>query len=145
HFIDHYLDVPFDLSKILFIATANSLGNIPAPLLDRMEVIELPGYTLEEKEEIAVRYVLPKAIEEHGLRPSQLKFEKGAIRRIMLDYAREPGLRILQQLFARIARKAATKIIDHEELVEAAKARGKKPPERITPIFIRESELNTWL
>jgi ATP-dependent Lon protease len=138
-FIDHYLDVPFDLSKVLFIATANTLSTIPAPLLDRMEVIEIPGYTLEEKEEIATRYVLPKTIAEHGLRSSQLKIEKSAIRRIMLDYAREPGLRILQQLFARIARKAATKIVDHDE-----KPRSKKAP-KITPIFIRENELAAWL
>jgi ATP-dependent Lon protease len=148
HFIDHYLDVPFDLSKVLFVATANNLTTIPAPLLDRMEIIELPGYTLEEKEEIAVRYVLPKAIEEHGLRPSQLKFEKAAIRRIMLDYAREPGLRILQQLFSRIARKAVTKIIEHEEVVAGALKAGrskKTVPSKITPIYVRETELSTWL
>lgn len=135
-FIDHYLDVPFDLSKVLFIATANTLSSIPEPLLDRMEVIEIPGYTLEEKQEIAVRYVLPKALQEHGLRPSQLKIEKSAIRRIMLDYAREPGLRILQQLFSRISRKAATKIVDNEEA---------KSSKKITPIFVREAELAEWL
>ncbi len=138
-FIDHYLDVPFDLSKVLFIATANTLSTIPAPLLDRMEVIEIPGYTLEEKEEIATRYVLPKSLAEHGLRSSQLKIEKGAIRRLMLDYAREPGLRILQQLFSRIARKAATKIVDFEE------RKGAKSSAKITPIFVRESELSDWL
>lgn len=138
-FIDHYLDVPFDLSRVLFVATANTLSTIPAPLLDRMEVIEIPGYTLEEKEEIAVRYVLPKSLAEHGLRGSQLKFEKSAIRRIMLDYAREPGLRILQQLFSRIARKAATKIVDFEE------KRGGRSSAKITPIFVREAELTEWL
>ncbi|MBC7386700.1 MAG: endopeptidase La [Cryobacterium sp.] len=136
HFEDHYLDVPFDLSKVLFIATANSLSTIPGPLLDRMEVIEIPGYTLEEKQEIAVRYVLPKALEEHGLRSSQLKIDKAAIRRIMLDYAREPGLRILQQLFSRIARKAATRIVDAEE-------NPKKP--KVTPIFVKEDDLSSWL
>lgn len=135
-FIDHYLDLPFDLSKVLFIATANVLSSIPEPLRDRMEVIEIPGYTLEEKEEIAVRYVLPKALEEHGLRPSQLKIEKAAVRKIMLDYAREPGLRILQQLFARIARKAVTKIIEAEENPKL---------KRITPIFVREVDLSAWL
>ncbi|MBS1963021.1 MAG: endopeptidase La [Bdellovibrionales bacterium] len=137
-FIDHYLDVPFDLSKVLFVATANTLSTIPAPLLDRMEVIEIPGYTLEEKEEIAVRYVWPKALSEHGLRGSQVKIEKPAIRRIMLDYAREPGLRILQQLFSRIARKAATKLVEHDE---------KRPKNgaKITPIFVREADLVDWL
>ncbi len=137
-FIDHYMDVPFDLSKVLFIATANTMSTIPGPLLDRMEVIEIPGYTLEEKEEIATRYVLPKTLSEHGLRSSQLKIEKAAIRRIMLDYAREPGLRILQQLFSRIARKAATKIVEHEE-------RRKNSSAKITPIFVREDELSNWL
>lgn len=135
-FIDHYLDVPFDLSKVLFIATANTLATVPGPLLDRMEVIEIPGYTLEEKQEIAMRYVLPKALEEHGLRSSQLKIDKGAVRRIMLDYAREPGLRILQQLFSRIARKAATRIIENEE---------QKEPKKITPVFVREADLSEWL
>jgi ATP-dependent Lon protease len=138
-FIDHYLDVPFDLSEVVFIATANTLSTIPSPLLDRMEIIEIPGYTLEEKEEIATRYVLPKALAEHGLRSSQVKIEKAAIRRIMRDYAREPGLRILQQLFFRIARKSATMIVDHEE-----KSAGKKV-KKVTPIFIREAELSTWL
>ena len=141
HFIDHYLDVPFDLSKVLFIATANTLATIPGPLLDRMEVIEIPGYTLEEKDEIAVRYVLPKTLVEHGLRSSQLKIERAAIRRIMLDYAREPGLRILQQLFARIARKAATKLVEADE--QESEKKGEKA--KITPIFVREGELSEWL
>lgn len=139
-FIDHYLDVPFDLSKVLFIATANTMATIPAPLLDRMEVIEIPGYTLEEKQEIATRYVLPKALKEHGLRSSQLKIEKSAIRRIMLDYAREPGLRILQQLFSRIARKAATQIVEYDE----AHGLGSSS-KKITPLFVREDDLTTWL
>ncbi len=137
-FIDHYLDVPFDLSKVLFVATANSLATIPGPLLDRMEIIEIPGYTLEEKQEIAVRYVFPKALHEHGLRASQLKIERGAIRRMMLDYAREPGLRVLQQLFSRIARKAATKIVENEEQKLGVR-------KKITPIFVCEDELKTWL
>ncbi len=136
-FIDHYLDVPFDLSKVLFIATANDLSSIPTPLLDRMEVIELPGYTLEEKEAIAIRYVIPKEIEENGLRPEQIKFERSAIRRIMLDYAREPGLRILQQLIGRICRKAAAKIVDETEA--KVKSRLKRQ------IVIEEGDLTEWL
>ena len=89
-FIDHYVDLPFDLSKVLFICTANTMSTIPAPLLDRMEVIELPGYTLEEKEDIAVRYVLPKEIEAAGLKPNQVRVDRAALRRIMID---TPGLR----------------------------------------------------
>src|SRR4029079_5208219 len=88
-FLDHYLDVPFDLSKVLFIATANTTASIPAPLLDRMELIELPGYTLEEKEDIAQRFVIPKELAAHGLKPSQLTIERAALRRMMTDYARE--------------------------------------------------------
>ena len=110
-FVDHYLDLPFDLSQVLFVATANTTATIPGPLLDRMEVIELPGYTLEEKERIAVRHVIPKELKNHGLRSSQLKIDREALRRIMQDYAREPGLRILQQLIARLARKAATQLV----------------------------------
>src|SRR6478609_1394939 len=75
-FLDHYLDVPYDLSKVLFITTANTTSSIPGPLLDRMEVIELPGYTLEEKEDIAVRYVIPKELAANGLTPSQLRIER---------------------------------------------------------------------
>jgi FAD/FMN-containing dehydrogenase len=85
NFLDHYLDVPFDLSKTIFIATANSLESIPGPLRDRMEVIEIPGYTLEEKEEIATRYVIPKELAAHGLKPSQVRIERAALRKIMTD------------------------------------------------------------
>ncbi|OFZ82190.1 MAG: endopeptidase La [Bdellovibrionales bacterium RIFOXYD1_FULL_53_11] len=111
-FLDHYIDVPFDLSRVLFITTANSTSTIPSPLLDRMELIELPGYTLEEKEEIAIDFVIPRELDAHGLRSQHLKIERGAIRRMMLDYAREPGLRVLQQLVARICRKTATSVVE---------------------------------
>ncbi len=136
-FIDHYLDVPFDLSKVLFIATANSLSTIPAPLLDRMEVIELPGYILEEKEDIATRYVIPREIEKHGLKPSQIRFEKTAIRRMMQDYAREPGLRQLQLIVAKICRKAAAAIVQESEARVKSQLRSK--------IVVRENELEEWL
>ncbi len=132
-FIDHYLDVPFDLSQVLFIATANSLASIPSPLLDRMEVIELPGYTLEEKEDIAIRYVIPKELESHGIPKNLVKFERAALRRMMQDYAREPGLRTLQQKVAQILRKAATQIVD----------RGTR--EKPQPIWIFAEDLEKWL
>ena len=139
-FLDHYVDVPFDLSKVLFITTANSMDTIPGPLLDRMEVIELPGYTLEEKEDIATRYVIPKELDANGIQPSQLKFEKAALRKMMTDYAREPGLRSLQKLINRIARKAAAQIVT--EMKFQAKS---KKASRIASIYVREEDLNTWL
>lgn len=129
-FLDHYLDVPFDLSQVLFVATANNLSTIPGPLLDRMEVIEIPGYTLEEKEQIAVRHVVPKELSQHGLKTPQLRFDRTALRRMMQDYAREPGLRSLQQQVARICRKVAAR------LVETPKQK---------PIRIEEKDLSTWL
>ncbi len=129
-FLDHYVDVPFDLSNVLFIATANSMGTIPAPLLDRMEIIEIPGYTLEEKEDIAARYVIPKELANHGLKGNQVRIERSALRRILLDYAREPGLRSLQQQMGRIFRKSAALIVE-------------KGVNR--PILISQDELTQWL
>ncbi len=136
-FMDHYLDVPFDLSKVLFIATANQASTIPGPLLDRMEVIELPGYTLEEKEDIAVRHVIPKELKANGVKPSQVRIDRQALRSLMQDYSREPGLRTLQQLVGRIARKAATKIVRAQKLG----ARGKAS----LPIRIGAEDLLEWL
>jgi len=135
-FIDHYLDLPFDLSKVLFIATANSTATIPVPLLDRMEQIEIPGYTLEEKQDIAIKHVIPKELAATGLKNSQLKIDREAVRSLMLDYSREPGLRTLQQLVHRIARKAAGKI------VERAQSRRKKPHD---PIRVTAEDLLEWL
>jgi ATP-dependent Lon protease len=141
-FLDHYLDVPFDLSQVLFITTANTTSTIPAPLLDRMEVIELPGYTLEEKEDIATRYVIPKELEAHGLKSSQLRIEKQALRRILHDYAREPGLRSLQQLVGRIARKAAARVVSDRE---SPKAKSRKPLSVPPSIVVKADELVSWL
>ncbi|MEZ4599949.1 MAG: endopeptidase La [Syntrophotaleaceae bacterium] len=106
-FRDHYLDVPFDLSNVLFVATANTLDTIPAPLLDRMEVIRLAGYILEEKLEIARRYLVPKALENHGLDKSQVTLRKDALEAIIDGYAREAGVRGLENLIKKIMRKAA--------------------------------------
>ncbi len=106
-FRDHYLDVDFDLSRVLFIATANQLGTIPAPLRDRMEVLELPGYSEEEKREIAHRYLIPKQVAQHGLKDDQLRFQDEAISQIIADYTRESGLRNLERELAAICRKAA--------------------------------------
>lgn len=106
-FRDHYLDVPFDLSNVLFIATANQLDTIPAPLLDRMEVIRLSGYILAEKVEIAKRYLIPKALETHGLTKDKISIRKDAIETIIENYAREAGVRGLENRIKKIMRKAA--------------------------------------
>ncbi len=106
-FIDHYLDVPFDLSKVLFIATANYIGNIPAPLLDRMEVIELSGYSIEEKVSIANKWVIPKQLEKHGLAKDDFSIGMATLKKLISDYAREPGVRMMEQYIAKLCRKAA--------------------------------------
>jgi ATP-dependent Lon protease len=106
-FIDHYLDVPFDLSKVLFIATANYIGNIPAPLLDRMEVIELSGYTIEEKVSIANKWVIPKQLKKHGLGKEDFSLGVPTLKKLISDYAREPGVRMMEQYVAKLCRKAA--------------------------------------
>ncbi len=111
-FVDHYLDVPYDLSKVLFIATANSLQTIPPALLDRMEVIELPGYTLEEKEHIATDYVIPRSLARHGLKPGAVRISAPTLRIILRDYAREPGVRSFQKQMDRISRRAARLIVE---------------------------------
>ncbi|MDZ7373861.1 MAG: endopeptidase La [candidate division KSB1 bacterium] len=110
HFVDHYLDVPFDLSKVFFITTANVAHAIPAPLLDRMEVLELQGYTENEKMEIARRYLLPRQREEHGLSPSQLEIDDEALRTMIRHYTREAGVRNLERQIATVCRKAARRI-----------------------------------
>ncbi len=106
-FRDHYLDVPFDLSNVLFIATANQLDTIPAPLLDRMEVIRLSGYILKEKVEIARRYLVPKALASHGLQKGQVSIRRDALETIVDDYAREAGVRGLENRIKKIMRRAA--------------------------------------
>ncbi|MFT6604195.1 MAG: ATP-dependent Lon protease, partial [Bacteriovoracaceae bacterium] len=106
-FIDSYLDVPFDLSKVLFIATANYIGNIPEPLMDRMEVIELSGYTIEEKVSIANKWVVPKQLEKHGIDKKEFSLSAKVLKKIITDYAREPGVRVMEQFLAKLCRKAA--------------------------------------
>jgi ATP-dependent Lon protease len=111
-FSDHYLDVPFDLSKVMFITTANILDTIPPALQDRMEVLKLVGYTLEEKVKIAVRYLIPRQRDAHGLKAGQIKFTKGAIKHIISGYTREAGLRNLEREIANICRGVAAGIVE---------------------------------
>ena len=110
-FSDHYLEVPYDLSDVLFIATANSLATIPAPLLDRMELVEISGYTKNEKFAIAKDHLLPETLEEHGLDADTLKVEDDALVTIIERYTREAGVRALKKQLARIARFVSTKIV----------------------------------
>ena len=105
-FHDNYLDVPYDLSKVLFIATANSLQSIPRPLLDRMELIEMTGYLQEEKEEICKRHLIPKELDAHGLQPDELVFSEDAVRTLINDYTRESGVRELDRQLQSVIRKA---------------------------------------
>jgi ATP-dependent Lon protease len=109
-FRDHYLDLPFDLSRVFFIATANQMGPIPPPLRDRMEVINLAGYSDAEKLQIALRYLVPRQIQENGLTPEQLKIADEAIELIITRYTREAGVRQLERNIGRLARKVALKI-----------------------------------
>ena len=113
-FRDHYLNVPYDLSRPLFVATANLIDPIPAPIRDRMEIIQLPGYTPEEKQEIGTRYLVPRQLSECGLEKSQVKLSKAAIRDVITGYTYEAGVRSLEREIGRLLRKAACKIADGE-------------------------------
>ena len=109
-FRDHYLEIPIDLSKVLFIATANQLGTIHPALLDRMELISLSGYTEDEKVHIARMYLIPRQLEEHGLKAQQLEFTEPALRRIIVEYTREAGVRSLERQIGTVARKVAARV-----------------------------------
>ena len=115
NFSDHYLEIPFDLSEVLFVATANNIATIPPALLDRMEVIEIPGYLPKEKVEIAKRHLIKKEMEEHGLTKENLSFTTAALTKIVTDYTLESGVRQLERLIAKICRKCAKKIVADEE------------------------------
>jgi ATP-dependent Lon protease len=111
-FRDHYLDVPVDLSNVMFVTTANTLDTIPGPLLDRMEVIQLAGYTEEEKLQIARRYLVPRQIERNGLRRSQIEITDPALRAVISDYTREAGVRNLERQIGTVCRKVAMQVAE---------------------------------
>ena len=113
---DHYLEIPYDLSDVMFITTANDLGTIPRPLLDRMEVIELASYTDEEKLMIAKNHLIPKQLGKHGLKKTQLRISDDAIRAMIDGWTRESGVRNLERLVAKLCRKADLKLVEDEEL-----------------------------
>jgi ATP-dependent Lon protease len=125
HFRDHYLDLPFDLSKVLFICTANQLETIPGPLLDRMDVIQLSGYTEDEKLGIARKYLVPKQLEAHGLTAEQLAVGDEALRVVTREYTREAGVRNLERRIADLCRKAA------RDIAEGKTERIEVDPERV--------------
>jgi len=135
NFRDHYLDVPFDLSNVLFIATANQLDTIPRPLLDRMEVIRLSGYILEEKLEIAKRYLIPKALESHGLTKGRVTIQKAALRKIIDGYAREAGVRNLEKQIKKIMRRSAMRFAEDEELKKLSVTKNELETYLEKPIF----------
>lgn len=114
-FSDHYIEVPFDLSKVMFITTANVEHNIPRPMLDRMEVIHLSSYTEEEKVKIAERHLIPKQIKEHGLKPHHLQISENALRSIIRHYTREAGVRNLEREIATICRKTAREVVSNKK------------------------------
>ena len=114
-FRDHYVEIPLDLSEVLFIATANDLQTIPRPLLDRMEVIEISSYTQNEKEHIAREHLIPKQIKAHGLKENQLLISDEALREVIAGYTKEAGVRSLERKLGEICRKTARKILEDKE------------------------------
>ncbi|XP_010518860.2 PREDICTED: lon protease homolog 2, peroxisomal, partial [Tarenaya hassleriana] len=120
-FNDHYLNVPFDLSKVIFVATANRVQPIPPPLLDRMELIELPGYTQEEKLKIAMRHLIPRVLEQHGLNSEFLKIPEAMVKLIIQRYTREAGVRNLERNLAALARAAAVMVAENEQTLPLSK------------------------
>ncbi|MFW5706538.1 MAG: endopeptidase La, partial [Bacteroidota bacterium] len=139
-FYDNFLEVDYDLSNIMFIATANTLNTIHPALRDRMEIIDLSGYIVEEKIEIAKRHLIPKQLEAHGLKPSQLSFPKNVLERIIEDYTRESGVRLLEKRIAKVIRNRAKAIVMDENPPKTIKA-GELTKILGAPIWTRESSI----
>lgn len=127
-FVDRYLDVPFDLSQVIFIATANYIGGIPGPLLDRMEMISLPGYTEREKLEIARKYLVQRQLEENGLKPEQCDWNEEALRLVITDYTHEAGVRELERQIGAVCRSVAARV-----------ARGASEHVTVSPVLVAET------
>ena len=144
-FSDHYLDVSYDLSKVLFITTANYLGTIPPALLDRMEVIEFPGYVEEEKLSIARRFLIPRQLEQHGLADVGIRFDDEAIRTICREYTYEAGVRNLEREIAKVCRKLARRVAEGKRplkhITAARLVRFLGPPQFLLPLAETEDEV----
>ncbi|RCW42639.1 endopeptidase La [Paenibacillus prosopidis] len=132
-FSDHFIEVPFDLSNVMFVTTANAMHNIPRPLLDRMEVLYIPGYTELEKLQIGMRYLLPKQKKEHGLTEEQLKVSDEVLLQLVREYTRESGVRNLEQQIAAVCRKAAKHFVANEQA------------EQQEPLELKSELLKEWL
>lgn len=136
-FTDHYLELPFDLSEVFFICTGNVKYQIPRPLVDRMDIIDLPGYMLEEKVNIGTRHLLPKVLQEHGLTPEQLKIPQATMTHIVTDYTREAGVRNLERQLATICRRAARRVLEkpntHLRITANSLEQYLGTPRRMTP------------
>lgn len=139
-FTDHYLDAPFSLSEVVFVATANSLDQVPRPLFDRLEIISISGYTEEEKVAIAENHILPKTLYRHGLDDKQLKIPSAALRRIIQEYTREAGVRSLERNLANVCRKVASQVVKGE--IESLKLQPNMVPKFLgPPRIVRENEV----
>lgn len=149
-FTDHYLNLAFDLSRVLFIATANSMENIPAALLDRMEVIQIAGYTHDEKFNIARRHLVPKQVIENGLKANMIVFKDDAIHKIIANYAREAGVRTLERRIAAICRVVAVKIVENQATQQVDVSNGDQkviptPRGFNKPVIVDAANLETFL
>ncbi|HZS78529.1 MAG TPA: endopeptidase La [Ktedonobacteraceae bacterium] len=144
-FVDHYLEVPFDLSEVFFICTGNVKYQIPRALADRMDIIDIPGYTLDEKINIASRHLLPNVLSEHGLSPEQLKIPQTVMQHIVTDYTREAGVRSLERQLATVCRKAARRIIEkpnaHIRLTQHNLEQYLGPPRYVETPIVHKSQV----
>ena len=149
-FTDHFMEVPFDLSDVIFITTANVTHSIPRPLLDRMEVIKIPGYVWQEKIKIAKNHIFPRILEEHGLAPKQLKITPSGLEHVISEYTREAGVRGLERELSTICRKVARRIVEDEKNAEQPVSIGPKqlkeylgPPRLYDPRLPKTKEIGT--
>ncbi len=141
NFSDHYVEIPFDLSRVMFITTANVLHQIPRPLLDRMEVIQLPGYTEEEKVEIARRHLWPKALKNHGLTAADVELSTSALQHLIRDYTREAGVRELERNLGQVLRKVARQVVENKP--RPIRVTQRQMPQYLGPVRVHHTAAET--